>query len=288
MIGNNKSVLVEIWIITAGFSVLFKSSYQTLQKKLTTYYTPVHLSQIALFICILMFIPYVSYQGVNISPNQNLILNIMSGIFIGVGIWSFAKSLEISDISVVSPLQQTIPIFVVILEPLLISKYSYQLETAVASVIVIIGAMITVSEPNELKSNIFSEIDYKGPLLAILCALAYALSSIIVHHVTQTVFTSNYLLVQVTTGFIVLTILRRFKLPKITRYTAIYGFLYGMTLAFDIITLSIVNASIATIVFRVSIILNIIVGFFIFNEENIIIRSIGAALIILGVMIAII
>lgn len=281
-------MFVEIWIILAGFSVLFKSSYQTLQKKLTADYTSVHLSQIALFISIIVFIPYVLYQGVNIRPNQNLVFNIISGILIAVGIWSFAKALEISDISIVSPLQQTIPIFVVILEPFIISRYTYQLETAFASVIVIIGAIITVSGSKQVKTNVFSNIDYKGPILALLCALTYALSSIIVHYVTQTVFTSNYLLVQVTTGFIILTALREFNLPNINKKTAVYGVLYAMSLVFDIITLSLVNASVATIMFRVSIILNVIAGYFIFNEKNIIIRSLGAILIITGVVITII
>lgn len=281
-------MLTEIWIITAGLSVLFKSLYQVLQKKLTTHFTPLHLSQIALFICIVIFVPYAGYQGFDLNLSKNLILNILSGVFIGIGVWSFAKSLELCDISVVSPLQQTIPVFTIIMEPLLISKYSYQLETGIAGVIVIIGALITVSEPTELKSNIISGINYKGSLLAILSALSYALSSIIVHNVTQTALISNFLLVQALTGFIILTILRKFKLPRFTINTLIYGILYATSLAFDVLTLSLINASISTVVFRGSIILNIIAGYLIFDEKNIPIRSIGSLLIILGIIVAVI
>lgn len=277
---------LELWIIVGIVAVLLKTSYQSMQKKLLSSFNSVHLAQSATLVSSLIFGMIVLYLS-PAPPNVNeILLSSFSGLLLGGALWAFNKSMETTDLSVASPLQQTIPVFVIVIEPLILSNLDYTLQAALAALVTTVGAYIVVIEPNSPLKPL-KEITNSGPLLAVLTAVLLALNSIVSHSVTQSLSVWNFLLISTFCGFLILTLSRR-KLPSLEVGNLSYGLVYTGNLAFSILTLSLVVASTATVFFRLSLVLNVLVGFFVFNEENIIIRLIGSVVIILGVVLTIV
>lgn len=277
---------LELWIIVGIVAVLLKTSYQSMQKKLVSSFNSVHLAQSATLVSSLIFGMIVLYLS-PAPPNVNeILLSSFSGLLLGGALWAFNKSMETTDLSVASPLQQTIPVFVIVIEPLILSNLDYTLQAALAALVTTVGAYIVVIEPNSPLKPL-KEITNSGPLLAVLAAILLALNSIVSHSITQSLSVWNFLLISTFCGFLILTLLRR-NLPSIEVGNLSYGLVYTGNLAFSILTLSLVVASTATVFFRLSLVLNVLVGFFVFNEENIMIRLIGSVVIILGVVLTIV
>lgn len=277
---------LELWIIVGIVAVLLKTSYQSMQKKLLSSFNSVHLAQSATLVSSLIFGMIVLYLS-PAPPNVNeILLSSFSGLLLGGALWAFNKSMETTDLSVASPLQQTIPVFVIVIEPLILSNLDYTLQAALAALVTTVGAYIVVIEPNSPLKPL-KEITNSGPLLAVLAAILLALNSIVSHSITQSLSVWNFLLISTFCGFLILTLLRR-NLPSLEVGNLSYGLVYTGNLAFSILTLSLVIASTATVFFRLSLVLNVLVGFFVFNEENIIIRLIGSVVIILGVVLTIV
>lgn len=277
---------LELWIIVGIVAVLLKTSYQSMQKKLVSSFNSVHLAQSATLVSSLIFGMIVLYLS-PAPPNVNeILLSSFSGLLLGGALWAFNKSMETTDLSVASPLQQTIPVFVIVIEPLILSNLDYTLQAALAALVTTVGAYIVVIEPNSPLKPL-KEITNSGPLLAVLAAILLALNSIVSHSITQSLSVWNFLLISTFCGFLILTLLRR-NLPSLEVGNLSYGLVYTGNLAFSILTLSLVVASTATVFFRLSLVLNVLVGFFVFNEENIIIRLIGSVVIILGVVLTIV
>lgn len=277
---------LELWIIVGIVAVLLKTSYQSMQKKLVSSFDSVHLAQSATLVSSVIFGMIVLYLS-PAPPNVNeILLSSFSGLLLGGALWAFNKSMETTDLSVASPLQQTIPVFVIVIEPLILSNLDYTLQAALAALVTTVGAYIVVIEPKSPLKPL-REITNSGPLLAVLTAVLLALNSIVSHSVTQSLSVWNFLLISTFCGFLILTLSRR-KLPSLEVGNLSYGLVYTGNLAFSILTLSLVVASTATVFFRLSLALNVLVGFFVFNEQNIIIRAIGSVVIILGVVLTIV
>jgi drug/metabolite transporter (DMT)-like permease len=189
--------------------------------------------------------------------------------------------METTDLSIASPLQQTIPVFATIIEPLVLSNLGYDVQTILAALVTTLGAYIVVIEP-EKPFEPLRRITDRGPLLAVVTALLLALNSIISHSVTQSLEVSYFLLIASVSGFVVLTFLRR-ETPDLRFENMSYGLVFSANLGFSILTLSLVVASIATVFFRLSLVLNILVGFFVFEEENIRIRLVGSLVVMAGI-----
>jgi drug/metabolite transporter (DMT)-like permease len=189
--------------------------------------------------------------------------------------------METTDLSIASPLQQTIPVFATIIEPLVLSNLGYDVQTILAALVTTLGAYVVVIEP-EKPLEPLRRITDRGPLLAVVTALLLALNSIISHSVTQSLEVSYFLLIASVSGFVVLTFLRR-EAPDLRFENMSYGLVFSGNLGFSILTLSLVVASIATVFFRLSLVLNILVGFFVFEEENIRIRLVGSLVVMAGI-----
>ena len=280
-----------MWIIVyTGLAILSASFYQIVQKTLTNTYRGVEISQISLLVSALVYTGFILYQGLSFEQytQSTFILTLLSGILIGGGNFALAKGLELSDISVVSPVQQTIPIFAGILEPIILTQFEYESTKLIAAVIVVIGAFIITGSANTTQNGFIpNSIDKRGILFGLLSALLYGTSSIISHSVTQTVGIWHYLIVQVTIGFFVITIARKLQLPAFDKQLLEYGLLYSISLALQVHVISILSASLATILFRVSLVINVLAGYIVFKEQNIKLRLIGSLFILIGIYISI-
>lgn len=272
---------LELWIIAGLIAVVLKTTYQSMQKKLTSSFESIHLAQSAMLVSSIIFTGIVLYQSPKLPSLDELLLSACSGLFLAGGLWTFNKSMETTDLSIASPLQQTIPVFATIIEPLVLSNLGYDVQTILAALVTTLGAYIVVIEPEKPLEPLRRITDI-GPLLAVVTALLLALNSIISHSVTQSLEVSYFLLIASVSGFVVLTFLRR-ETPDLRFENMSYGLVFSANLGFSILTLSLVVASIATVFFRLSLVLNILVGFFVFEEENIRIRLVGSLVVMAGI-----
>lgn len=277
---------VELWIITGLIAVMFKSLYQSWQKKLNEDYSSVELTKTAVLI-VLIFTSITSTTLVIVidysSPSvKGIAYAVLAGFFLYTGLWVFNLSMKYCDLSVSSPLQQTIPVFVAFLEPLFLASQGYSLQIVLSAVLVVIGAyFITIKD--SFKTPI-KNITGKGPLLAILSAFLFALTSIITHHTTQFTPVLWYIMIQSTSGLVALIIYSRDAGFSTELEVIGYGSSYTLTVVFDIITLSLVAASIATVFFRLSLVINILVGIIVYKEKNPRLKIIGALLILISII----
>lgn len=271
---------IELWIVAGLVAVVLKTAYQSMQKKLTSSFESIHLAQSAMLVSSIIFAAIVIYQYSGPPTLWEFLLSACSGLFLSGGLWTFNKSMETTDLSVASPLQQTIPVFATVLEPLVLSS-QYNIQTILAALVTTLGAYIVVIEPeNPLEP--FRRITDRGPLLAVLTAFLLAINSILSYYVTQSLEVWNFILIASVSGFVVLTLLRR-DVPDLRFENLSYAAVYSGNLGFSILTLSLVLPSTGTVFFRISLVLNILVGFFVFDEKNILIRISGSLVVILGV-----
>lgn len=276
---------IELWWITGTLAVIAKSSYQSWQKLLTDEFRSIDMSQVALLSSSVVFLIVSLILRPGLPSKTEVLLAALSGAFIGLGFLSFTRAMENTDLSVVSPLQQTIPVFASVLEPIVLSELGYNIEIVLAAVLTTVGAYIVVMEPGNFLLPLEKLTD-RGPMLAILTAFLYGMASIISHYTTQTMPVIYYLLIEVSAGFVVLTLLRR-SLPEFHPKLVAYGFTYSLNLGLSILTLSLVVASRATVFFRLSLVINVLVGIFLLGEENIVIRIVGSLVIISGVVLTV-
>lgn len=277
---------IELWWVIGTLAVIAKSSHQSWQKLLTEEFSSINMSQVALLSSSVLFLVSSLVLRPELPSKTEVSLAGLSGVCIGLGFLSFVRAMETTDLSVVSPLQQTIPVFASVLEPIVLSELGYSIEIVLAAVLTTVGAYLVVMKPGDLLLPLKRLTD-KGPILAVLTAFLYGVASIISHYTTQTMPVPYYLLIEVSVGFVVLTILRR-SLPKLHPKLAIYGCMYSLNLGLSILTLSLVVASKATVFFRLSLVINVFVGIFLMGEENIVVRIIGSLVILSGVILTVI
>lgn len=236
----------------------------------------------ALLVSSFIFLAISSFLRPELPSFEELFLAALAGSFVGIGLLSFTKSMETTDLSVVSPLQQTIPVFASVIEPLVLSELGYSLEVIIAAILTTIGAYIIVINPDELLLPL-KKLRRRGPIMALLTAFLFGMSSVIAHYTTQSMPVIYYLLVEVSTGFTVLTLIRG-SLPDFDPKLVAYGSLFTLNLGFSILTLSLVVASKATVFFRLSLVINVLIGLWLLGEENMIVRIVGSIIIISGVV----
>lgn len=277
---------VELWIITGFIAVLFKTVYQSWQKKLNEDYSSVELTKTAVLIVLISTLTTSTVLVVLLDyPLPDMrggMYAVMAGLFLYTGLWLFNLSMKYCDLSVSSPLQQTIPVFVAFIEPLVLASQGYSLRVVLSAVLVVIGAyFITIKD--DFRTPI-RNITGKGPLLAIISAILFAFASITTHHTTQFMPVLWYIVVQSATGLIVLTAYSRNMNFNTELEVLGYGSSYTLTVILDITTLSLVAASIATVFFRLSLVFNIAIGLVIYKERNPRLKIVGASLILLSIV----
>lgn len=280
-------MLIESWFILGLFGLVAKSGYQIWQNVLVENYDAISVSQTAMMSCIFVLLPIIMILQPDINFGIFLLLPVASGFATAVGMWSFTVAMNKSDLSVVSPIQQTIPVFASIFEPIAFGTLVYQLEVVIASLVTVVGAYIVVMRPNRPFEPVNKLIEGGGPLLALATSLFFAISAVITSIGTQTIDLSYYLMIHTFTGFIFLSVVN-FSIPETSSEVLGYGVVYGINLILSVYIISSISASRATIFFRISLIINVIVGLFVFSERHIIYRSVGSLIIILGVVISVI
>lgn len=216
---------------------------------------------------------------------------IISGGVVASSTYIYIEAMRLEDFSLTEPLRQTTPIFVAVMEPLILGAV-FGWTIAAGALLGSVGAYLIVSKNGLAKP--LKNIANKGALMSVVVAFIFAVWAIVsrfgatnMHPVLFTYATYVAGLVMFgfwkrRAGFSIETqdYLRKdiFSVGSVTALGAVVG----------IYAYSLLSASEATIIKQTSGIFSVLIGGRVFQEESIIRKSVGALIIILAVILVVI
>lgn len=281
------------WILVGVAAAVTLSMRSYLQKRLSPGNTSIELAFISAAVAAVAALP-LGLHGLasGIVPGPR----VMAGVLVvaamnGGGLYMFFRALHVEDLSVASPLQQTVPVFAAVIEPLVLVQ-PFRPVVLGGAVLAAAGGYLTVAEGRDPLEPL-TRLRDNGPLFALASAVLFALGAVgvkyVVSHIPAFLFVS-LLFLTMTLLFGVL-LHRRGNVPGWRTLTRRRYVLLGLvTLVSQIlifITIDLSTAAQATILFRISIPINVLLGYHLLREGHIGYRLAGGALIIAGVALAV-
>lgn len=284
--------VVDLWVAVALAGATVQAGYETLQKRLTADVDTLRLSYVTSILGTALLAPValwvVRTESVALTPTV-LAGVLVAGLTNVLALWAFLTALERADLSVVSPLRQSTPLLVAVLEPLLLVT-AFGSSVLVGALAATVGGYVILADEGLFSP--LARLTEPGPLLALGTAGLYAVASIAARFVVVRVpplFFTFLLYAQMALAFGVLLAWRGQRLP--TRALGQRRFLaLGATTTLRSVLIfaafSLVAAAKATVVLRVSLVLTVLAGGTLFGEAGVERRLVGAGLIVVGVWLA--
>lgn len=279
---------MTVWMAAALMAALSSSFRDGIQKKLTDNYSPVELGFYGGVLGTLFLLPAAVYFAPQKLTLEIAAMGTFSGLTTVAGIWMYLKALQLGDISKAAPLKKTTPIFVGLLEPLILSTV-YSPNVLIGVSLGVGGAIILTLKPGNTLKHLD---DLKDPviLLSLGVALIYTASSISQKYVIGQVhplFLGFFTYLVATLGFTALMKSRAETVEaRILKKPVIVGVsaLATLSIAFTFFGYSLASAAQVITVKQASIVFSVLIGAKYFDEERMARKLIGSALIIAGVI----
>ena len=282
---------IEMVVLLSLFTALTGSAMSALIKTVSDRNSAVFSSYIVMLYAILFLTPLIAYLGLS----QGIKWNITSLAVAAVaGLSGIGKTLagirayQLIDFSVAQPLGKIAPIFVIVGEVVLLSlDPSLALITGI--ILTVVGAYITMAEPNNLLAPI-KNIHQRGVQLAVFAAFMSAIGALAIKFASAEI--SDFLITYVwyvsgLAGFALILYFRD-NLPNLKRHVSkrfvLTGFLSALSGYLTVYLYSIASVSLVSAVLQSSVIFSVVIGGGIFKEKNTAIRILGSAIIIAGII----
>lgn len=286
--------VVALWIVIAIVSALFKTTYATLQKSFSVEFTALDMGWLTATLGAVIFLPLAIWslwvQQSVFTPTILLAMG-LGGLIELIAMYTWLAALQTEDLSIVSPLRQTIPIFVVILEPILLSV-PFDPGVALGAVLTVIGAYVVLVDGIDIWSPL-TKVTERGPQLAIATAILFALASILGKFVlgsVQPLVYAEFVYITLAVGFILIFTQSTNSYPISAFYRPSILLLGVITALVTLTTFTALalspSVSKVSVIFRASLLFNVIIGIVVFNEDGLISRFLGSLLIISGIAVA--
>ncbi len=280
------------WLVVGLVAAAAISAKAYTLKRLSDAHTSLELGYISSLLATVLLLP-AGLHGAAVYGAVPPAMVVAAVVFVGLantaGIYAFFEALQTTDLSVVSPLRQTLPVFVAVLEPLVLAQ-AYSPTILAGAVLATIGGYVTLAENTDPMEPL-TRLTGRGPVLAVTSAFFLGVGAVAVKYVTShipiTLFVVPMFAVM-TAGFAV--VLRREDgLPAVgvlgRREFLILGIVTAAAQVLIFATIALSTASEATIVFRLSVLFNLFLGHRLLGEEHIVYRLAGSALILLGILV---
>lgn len=281
------TVSIEPWIVVALVAALAKSIYAAWQKWETGRHDVLVIGVVTAVSALALFVTVgvVSGDFESVSLSLRVIgLMFVVGLLNTIGLWSYIKALDVGELSLASPVQQTIPVWVALVEPL-IAATMWSPIVFMAATLTVIGAGLVITDPRELSLSSFRSLTV---LFAGLTAVTYALSAVIGRLALEEAPLFVYLTgleLTVVVGLLSVYLFERgLTVPDVSPTVVGLGLLFGTQVAMSFFTFTLTTAARATVVFRASMLANIAIGFVVFNETQFKRRFVGGLLILTSIV----
>lgn len=281
------------WILIGVVTAVTLSMRAYLQKRLSPGNTSLELAFISSAVAAVAALPFGLHAlagGTVPAPP------VMAGVLFvaamnGGGLYLFFRALHVEDLSVASPIRQTMPVFVAVIEPLVLAQ-AFRPVVLGGAVLAAAGGYLTVAEGRHPLEPL-ARLQEEGPLFALASAVLLALGAVgvkyVVSHIPALLFVSLLFLVMTLIFGVVLHrtgSVPRWQVVAERRYVLL-GLVTLVSQVLIFITIDLSTAAQATILFRVSIPLNLLLGYHFLREGYLGYRLAGGALIIAGVALAV-
>ncbi len=221
------------------------------------------------------FLPVIIFYGLKSIKTSHIKLHFLRGILLSLAIFLWISGLQSSQVAIATTISFTIPIFVLILAPLIL-KESVSFVLWIVTFISMIGIYITIS-PHSIK---FTSNSYLFVIAAILFATLDVINKkyITKEKMLCMLFYSSLF----TTIILFIPLLNGFKVPtsKDIFYFTILGIGSNLILFCILKAFDTVKASVLAPLRYIELIFSIILGYFIFNDIPSYNMLIGASIII--------
>ena len=286
---------IEMWLLVAIVSALIRTGQSTLSKWLTDEHTGLELTWGTAVVAAVAVAPVAAWSAattpLQLSP-WVVAVAVVAGCVELVALYMWLEAFQSEDLSVVSPLRQMVPIFVVVLEPLFLGV-AFDIYIALGAVLTAVGAYVVLVDESGVLAPV-SRITERGPQLALASALLFAIASVKAGYLLDTVPSAVYafyIYTWIGVGLSLILWKRGDGLPvdylRRPRFVSL-GVVASMVTLTTFITLTLTPAvSQAVVAFRASILFNIAIGGLLFKESGLAQRFIGATLIIIGIAAAV-
>lgn len=283
---------MEIWILTALAAAAFSSIKAAIQKYLTDDYGSIDIGYMRSVLSLIFLVPvafgvYI-YSGITLRPPA-VLGALVSGLGNVIGIYLMLEAFAIEDISVVSPLRRTTPVWVALIEPLLLD-FSYSLMTVAGAALAVAGGYVILAEDRELLKPLTPS---RGALLALSVSFIIAGVSLAERFATQRINPMVFAFLVYIVMSVSFTFLARRKGTSVERNdflrreVLVVGLVAALGSLSIFYSFSLAAASKVVTVKQAVIVFNVLIGGFYFGEEDILQKIIGALLIISGIVLVI-
>lgn len=276
-------MLIELWVVVSLIDALAKSVQATWQKWETKRHDVLEITVVTTSVAVVTFfligLVRGSFASVSVSVDTVALIGVIGVINI-IGFWAYIKALDVGDLSLASPVKQTVPVWTAVLEPL-IAATTWSPVVILSSFITVVGATVVITDPRELS---FSSFRSWTVVFAGVTAIAYSTSAIIGRLVLQQVPLIVFLVglqLVIASGFVLLyTYEYGITVPDVSMTVVGLGVLLAFQAGLSFVALTLTTAAKATVAFRASMLANIVIGVVVFDESGFKRRFAGGLLIV--------
>jgi drug/metabolite transporter (DMT)-like permease len=279
------------WVVVALAAAVLNTAYSALQKRLTLEYDGLELSTITSTLGMVFLTPvgawYLSSVEMAITPSVVGAV-VVSGVANVGAIVAFLTALERADLSVVTPLVQSTPVVVAVVEPLLLAT-QYDLRVGFGAVGAAVGAYALLNDTGSVTAPVARLAD-RPALLAVAAALLFAATSVANRFVTTRIpplFYAFVIYAFMTGGLALVRLVRSERVPTrglVRGRLLVLGALTALRTSVTYVAFSPATASRVSVVLQVSVLLNVLAGGVLFSERDIPRKLLGACCIVAGVV----
>jgi drug/metabolite transporter (DMT)-like permease len=285
--------LLELWIVVTLGAVALKTTSELLQKHLLADTSAFQFGWATSLVSAAVLLPLGSYSLVQTAAPRPAVIGLLlvGGTVEVAALYVWLEALKADDISLVSPLRNLVPVFVVVFEPLLLTV-PFAPDVAGGAALTALGAYIALVDRADLTSPL-RRISDRGPKLALAAAVLYALASVIskaaLDSVTPLLYATS-MFVFIALGFTVIGVSRARSVPTALIRRPPVVLVSVVTAAVGVVVFTAFSlapsAAEVTVVLRLSLLANVVLGVVLFREEGLLTRGLGSLLIVAGIALA--
>ncbi len=277
-------------VLLALIAALFSSLKGIARKHASDHFTSVEIGYMGQVYGAILLLPLGVWRyletGFNLTPGVLTAVLISTAVILS-STYLYIEALRITDISVTEPLRNTSPIFVALLEPLILG-ISFKTVLIAAAVLGSAGAYILVSRDSLLTP--LENMNNRGAILSITVAFILAVYSIAQRFAATNTDPLLFIYITYVTSLVGFWLWKKHETEENVKprsYLRKDVFAVGTTTALGVVAgiyaYSIITASEVTVIKQTSAIFSVIIGGKYFKEDDLIRKLVGAAVIVLGV-----
>lgn len=283
---------MEVWILTALAAAGFSSVKAAIQKYLTDDYDSIDIGYMRSILSLIFLLPvavgvYI-YSGITLQVPA-VLGALVSGLGNVLGIYLMLEAFAIEDISVVSPLRRTTPVWVALVEPLLL-EFSYSPLTVAGAAVAVAGGYVVLAENGNLLEPLKPS---RGALLALSVSFIIAGVALAERFATQRINPLVFTFLVYVVMSVSFTVLARKNSTSVGRSDFLrrevlaVGLVAALGSLFIFYSFSLAAASKVVTVKQSVIVFNVLIGGIYFREQDIPRKLLGSLLVIAGIVLVI-